>query len=124
LIIGGGIAGNALALFLHKVGIDCTIYEAYAYKDGVGGGLGLAPNGMNVLAALGLVAKVKARSSLALENIFYNQHGTLLASFKNGSPEKYGQPGISILRPALYDIMNDEIQQQGIPIEFQKRLNN
>lgn len=124
LIIGGGIAGNALALFLHKVGIDCTIYEAYPYKDGVGGGLGLAPNGMNVLAALGLVAKVKARSSLALENIFYNEHGTLLARFKNGSPEKYGQPGISILRPALYDIMNDEIQQQGIRIEFQKRLND
>jgi 2-polyprenyl-6-methoxyphenol hydroxylase-like FAD-dependent oxidoreductase len=122
LIIGGGIAGNTLALFLHKAGIDCAIYEAYPYKDSVGGGLGLAPNGMNVLAALGLAEKVKARSSLALENTFYNERGKILARIKNGSPQKYGQPGVSMLRPALYDVMNDEIRRQGIPIEFRKRL--
>jgi 2-polyprenyl-6-methoxyphenol hydroxylase-like FAD-dependent oxidoreductase len=124
LIIGGGIAGNALALFLHKTGIDCAIYEAYPYKDGIGGGLGLAPNGMNVLAALGLAEKVKARSSLALENTFYNERGKVLARINNGSPEKYGQPGVSMLRPALYDVMNEEIQRQRVPIEFQKRLSS
>jgi len=122
LIIGGGIGGNALALFLHKVGIDCAVYEAYPYKDGIGGGLGLAPNGMNVLAALGLAEKVKTRSSLALQHTFYNAGGKILARFKNGSPEKYGQPGVSMLRPALYDVMNEEIKRQGIQIEFQKRL--
>ena len=41
LIIGGGIGGNSLALFLKNVGISSTVYEAYAYKDAVGGGLGL-----------------------------------------------------------------------------------
>jgi 2-polyprenyl-6-methoxyphenol hydroxylase-like FAD-dependent oxidoreductase len=54
LIIGGGIAGRALSLFLKKAGISSTVYEAYPYTQGVGGGLNLAPNGMNVLDELGL----------------------------------------------------------------------
>ncbi len=122
LIIGGGIAGPALALFLKKVGITAVVYEAYAYKDGVGGGLGLAPNGMNVLAALGLAEKVIARGSLALENIFYNERGRVLTHYKNGTIQKYGQPGVSLLRSALYEIMATAMKQQGIEVEYQKRL--
>lgn len=122
LIIGGGIGGNALALFLKKAGINSVIYEGYPYKDGVGGGLGLAPNGMNVLAALGLAEKTKARGTLALENYFYNARGRLIARFKNGEPEKFGQPAVSLMRPALYDVLTEEVKKQGIQIEFEKRL--
>jgi 2-polyprenyl-6-methoxyphenol hydroxylase-like FAD-dependent oxidoreductase len=122
LIIGGGIGGSALALFLHKAGISSTVYEAYSYKDGIGGGLGLAPNGMNVLAALGLAEAAKARGSLALENCFYNAQGRILARFKNGTPEKYGQPAVSMLRSNLYDILTEAAKKQGIGIEYRKRL--
>ena len=51
LIIGSGTAGPALSLFLKKAGISCAVYEAYPYTEGLGGGLSLAPNGMNVLGA-------------------------------------------------------------------------
>lgn len=34
LIIGGGIAGPALALFLNKAGICSTVFEAYPHVDG------------------------------------------------------------------------------------------
>lgn len=122
IIVGGGLGGMALALFLHKAGIKSTIYEAYTYKQGVGAGLGLAPNGMNVLAALGLAEKVKARGMLALENRFYNEHGRLLARIPNGSVEAYGQPAVSIMRPALYDILTEAIRERGIPLLFEKRL--
>jgi 2-polyprenyl-6-methoxyphenol hydroxylase-like FAD-dependent oxidoreductase len=44
LIIGGDIAGPALALFLKKVGISCAVCEAYPYLEGVGG-FNIAPNG-------------------------------------------------------------------------------
>jgi 2-polyprenyl-6-methoxyphenol hydroxylase-like FAD-dependent oxidoreductase len=43
LIIGSGIAGRALSLFLKKVGISSTVYEAYPYMQGVGGGLNSRP---------------------------------------------------------------------------------
>jgi 2-polyprenyl-6-methoxyphenol hydroxylase-like FAD-dependent oxidoreductase len=122
LIIGGGIAGPALALFLQKAGIESVVYEAYPYKEGVGGGLGLAPNGMNVLQALGLAEKVIDRGSLTLENVFYNARGCLLARVKRGARQKYGQPAVSLLRPALYDIMTEAMKAQRIQVEYQKRL--
>lgn len=122
IIIGGGIGGSALGLFLHKAGIPCVIYEAYAYKEGVGGGLAIAPNGMNVLAALGLAEKVKARGSLGLENIFYNQKGQILARYPNGTVSEYGQNAVSLMRPALYDVLCEEINRKGIPIHYCKRL--
>jgi 2-polyprenyl-6-methoxyphenol hydroxylase-like FAD-dependent oxidoreductase len=122
IIIGGGIGGSALGLFLHKVGIPCVIYEAYAYKEGVGGGLAIAPNGMNVLAALGLAEKVKARGSLGLENVFYNQKGQILARYPNGTVTQYGQNAVSLMRPALYDVLCEEINRLGIPVHYCKRL--
>ncbi len=122
LIIGGGIGGTALALFLKKAGIACTVFEAHAYQQAIGGGLGLAPNGMNVLAALGLAEETKARSGLALENTFYNQQGRILARFENGTIAKYGQPGVGILRATLHDILIEAAKKQGIALEFEKRL--
>ena len=89
LIIGGGIGGNSLALFLQQAGISSTVYEAYAYKDAIGGGLGLAPNGMNVLAALGLAETVKARGTLNIENVFNKGYWASADGNNNLSP---GQP--------------------------------
>lgn len=123
LIIGGGIAGNALALFLQKAGIDCAVYEAHKRLDGFGGGLGLAPNGMNVLAALGLAEKTQQRGTMALENVFYNQRGVILARLKNGNTQKFGQPAMSMMRTVLNDVLREAVEQQGIPIEYEKRLN-
>ncbi len=62
LIIGGGVAGPVLALFLKKAGFEPTVFEAAARLREEGGGLGLAANGMNVLAAAGVLEQVRAAS--------------------------------------------------------------
>ena len=55
LVIGGGIAGPVAAMALQKAGIDAVVYEAYSSRaDGAGGGLSLAPNGLDALDAIGL----------------------------------------------------------------------
>ena len=55
MIIGGGIAGPVTAMALQRAGIEATVYEGYATAtDGVGGMLGLAPNGLDALATVGL----------------------------------------------------------------------
>ena len=101
MIIGGGIGGLALALFLNKAGIPSVVYEAFPYKEGVGGGLNLAPNGMKALAALDLAERTIAAGSLALEMCFRNERGKVLARFKNGTIEKYGQPSVSLTRGSI-----------------------
>ena len=55
LIIGGGVCGLALALALKKAGIASEVYEAGPIqREGAGGGFNIAPNGMKVLATLGV----------------------------------------------------------------------
>ncbi|MCK7626529.1 FAD-dependent monooxygenase [Streptomyces sp. RS10V-4] len=54
LVIGGGIAGTATAMALHKAGFDVTAYEAHPdTAEDIGAFLTLASNGMRALAQLG-----------------------------------------------------------------------
>ncbi|GAA2671113.1 NAD(P)/FAD-dependent oxidoreductase [Streptomyces lunalinharesii] len=53
LVIGGGIAGTATALALHKAGFDVTVHEAHHdTAEDIGAFLTLASNGMRALAQL------------------------------------------------------------------------
>ncbi|MEU6476494.1 NAD(P)/FAD-dependent oxidoreductase [Streptomyces sp. NPDC047017] len=61
LVIGGGIAGTATALALHKAGFDATVYEAHPDSAAdIGAFLTLAGNGMRALAQLDASAMVTA----------------------------------------------------------------
>jgi len=122
LIIGAGIAGPVLALFLKRIGIEARIFEASAGPSEAGGGLGIAPNGMHVLTAAGIVERVKAASVEAHESVFENQHGKLLACVPAGDAARYGQPSVAIARPMLQCVLIEEVAAQGIEVVYGKRL--
>ena len=55
LVIGGGVAGSATAMFLAADGWDVEIFESAAKPDDYAGAfLNVATNGLAVLEALGL----------------------------------------------------------------------
>lgn len=61
LIIGCGIAGPVLAMYLQRSEIEAVIYEGRAKPgDEAGAFLNLAPNGVRVLAELGIEDEVLA----------------------------------------------------------------
>ncbi len=122
LIIGGGIAGPALAMFFSQIGIRATVYEAYPALSNIGAGLQLAPNGMHVVAALGLARRVKDAGVIATHMRFQNHLGRHLATVSNGSEERYGQPSVVLARATLHRIIVDEALRQGVRIEYGKRL--
>ena len=129
LIIGGGVAGNALALFLHKASthplskrqFTSTVYEAYPRSEKVyiGGGLGLAPNGVAVLASLGLDEQVKKRAGVAKQSLFWSEGGTQLGRWNH---DDFGEYMYGMMRSTLYDILQEEMEKKGLKIEYQKRV--
>jgi 2-polyprenyl-6-methoxyphenol hydroxylase-like FAD-dependent oxidoreductase len=121
LVIGAGIAGPAMALFLKKAGLSCAIYEARGAGEGLGGGLGFAPNGMNVMAALGLAGALKARGSPVVESTFRDERGRLLASLP-ADDARYGQPAMSMMRADVAAVLSEEVRHQKISLAYGKRL--
>jgi 2-polyprenyl-6-methoxyphenol hydroxylase-like FAD-dependent oxidoreductase len=64
LIIGCGIAGPVVALFLQRAGIEAEIYEARAESTDYGGSfLNMACNGLGVLKTLELDEQVSSQRS-------------------------------------------------------------
>jgi 2-polyprenyl-6-methoxyphenol hydroxylase-like FAD-dependent oxidoreductase len=128
LIIGGGVAGNALALFLLKAAthplstrtFTFAIYEAYPRSEKIylGGGLGLAPNGVVILSSLGLQDQVKNRGGVVKHSYFWTEGGTRLGQWNH---EGFGDYMYGMMRSTLYDIINEELEKRGVSIEYKKR---
>src|SRR6185437_3504873 len=118
IIIGGGIAGPALALFLRRAGISARVYEAYPRAENVGGGFQIAPNGVRVLATLGLRDAVMRGGTEASAFCFHNHHGRVIARIRT---DRAG-PAVTTTRAAFYGVLLDAVARAGITIEYGKRL--
>lgn len=118
IVIGGGIAGPAVSLFLQQGGIEPLIFEAYPQPATIGGGFQIAPNGMRVLRALDLADRVAAAGAPANEFLFRNQHGRQLGRITLGRR----QFGVTMLRAVFHRILLEETARRGVPIHYGKRL--
>lgn len=117
LIIGAGIAGTAAAMACQRVGIDAVVYEAYGRTaHGVGGGLGLAINGFDVLRTLGVADQVRETGWPTNKIALWNGNGRRLALADDGTIE------LTAERSRLYAALYDEVVHRGIPVEHGKRL--
>jgi len=120
LVIGGGIAGPVTAMALQKAGIEATVYEAYEKAaDGVGGGMSLAPNGVDALDAIDCADLIRPLGAPMTGIVLQDWKGRPLAEF--GNP-----PGIRpmqfVWRDELYRVLHDEAARRGVRTEHGKRL--
>ena len=104
-IVGGGIAGLALALGLHRHGILARVYEAAPEITEIGVGITLLPHGMREIASLGLANKLLAAGIENRESTFFNRFGQKLFSEARGKYAGYPQPEIGIHRGRLHGIL-------------------
>ncbi|HEX7522386.1 MAG TPA: NAD(P)/FAD-dependent oxidoreductase [Acidimicrobiia bacterium] len=58
-VIGAGIGGAATALLLARAGAEVTVLERDGHRRSIDGGIILQPNGMAVLAGLGLAGAIE-----------------------------------------------------------------
>jgi len=122
IIIGAGIAGPVTAIFLKRAGIDAQVFEAWPHSTGIGGGLQIAPNGMHVLAEIGLADKMIRKGSVAEAFEFYSQSGAKLGSINKNMQQRFGQPAVNMCRATLLESILATARQTNVEVTFEKRL--
>jgi 2-polyprenyl-6-methoxyphenol hydroxylase-like FAD-dependent oxidoreductase len=122
LIIGAGIAGPVAAILLRKIGIRAEVHEAWPYSTGIGGGLQIAPNGMRVLAAIGLAEEVIARGAICESFDFYSKSGSRLGSVNRNMQQRFGLPSVNLCRATLNETLVNRAWCENVELYFEKRL--
>ncbi|PAD29570.1 FAD-dependent oxidoreductase [Paenibacillus sp. 7523-1] len=123
IIIGGGIAGLAMALFLKRANIESVVYEQATKYGNAGGNFVIHPSGVQVLEELGLGEVLKANSHQMTDIKVMDKGGNSIFGDMEMDGEREGMPHlINIARFHLIDILYQKSIEQGIEINFGKRL--
>lgn len=104
-IVGGGIAGLALALHLHARQIPCRVFEAASELREIGVGITLLPHAMRELTALGLQEPIAACGIETVHSTFYNRFGQLIFTEPRGRYAGYPLPEYGIHRGKLHGLL-------------------
>ncbi|MFI5841265.1 FAD-dependent oxidoreductase [Catenuloplanes sp. NPDC051500] len=117
IIAGGGVAGVATALALHRAGIAAAVYEAHeAGGADAGAFLTVMANGMAALESLGATDAVTAVSYPARTVDLYDARGVNLGHRAISGPAR------TLRRDALYRALQELAVARGIPVHHGRRL--
>ena len=104
-VVGGGIAGLALALGLEQRGIACEVFEAAAEVQELGVGITLLPHATRELQALGLLPGLEAIAIHNQESVFFNRWGQFVYREARGRYAGYEHPELGIHRGKLHGVL-------------------
>lgn len=123
LIIGGGVAGPAVASFLADDGWDVALYDARPEPDDYAGSfLNVATNGLTVLARLGLRERLLTDAHHCPRMIMWSGTGKQLGAVPNG-PAGDPERGSAVVRRGwLHQVLREGAADRGITTYFDARL--
>ena len=116
LIVGGGIAGLALARALRLRGLDSEIVERSRGSPDAGTGVYLPANAFMALKALDLHQSVAARAFVVGRQVFLNHRGQMLFDVALDEVWGAGGPCLALRRGDLYEVLLEGAA--GTPIHF------
>lgn len=117
LIVGGGIAGTASALALHKAGFDVTVCEAHPDSGAdIGAFLTLADNGMRALAQFDAAEAVAAAGFPLTSMSVIAADGTEITTVPLGGHDDPLTHYRCLRRAELAAVLRAEAERRGIPI--------
>ncbi|MFI9270997.1 FAD-dependent oxidoreductase [Kitasatospora sp. NPDC052896] len=123
MVIGGGIAGAAAALALHKAGFEVTVHEAHpSTGEDIGAFLTLASNGMRALAQFDAAEPVADIGFPITTMDVVDEAGAQLAAVPLGEHENPLARYRCLRRAELGAVLQSEVRRRGIPIRYAARL--
>ncbi|AXB41875.1 hypothetical protein A4R43_04490 [Amycolatopsis albispora] len=109
-MVGGGIGGLACALALHQQNRDVTVFERRDRIEGRGTALGMWPEALCALDAIGLGERVRRTGVAQQEMRFRRSDGRTLARLNVGRLERRtGDLPVLISRAALISLLRDAL---------------
>ncbi len=109
-LVGGGLGGLAAAFALRQRGFDVEVFEQASQQREVGAGIGIGPNAVKVLRALGLESALRARGFEAHSIVGRNWttgEALFRVPMKDASEARYGSAHVQIHRADLLEILVD-----------------
>ena len=116
LIVGGGIGGLAAALALERKRAEVIVCEQSPKLFEIGAGIGLAPNAIKALRALGLEDKINAAAYASEFAVIrsWRDGREISRSYQGDYREKFGAPSVTIHRADLLGILADALRSVDI----------
>lgn len=111
-IVGGGIAGLAFALGLHRHGLKPIVFDAVREFREVGVGITLLPHACRELAALGALERLEPLGIENLESVFFNRFGQFVYRELRGRHAGHPFPEIGIHRARLHGVLHQLVLER------------
>ena len=109
LIAGGGIAGMALGLTLHQIGVPFQVFESSATMRPLGVGINVQPTAVRELFDLGLEAELDAIGVRTRDFGLYTRTGRHIWTEPRGLHAGYDWPQYSVHRGRLHMLLYDAL---------------
>jgi FAD-dependent urate hydroxylase len=124
IVVGAGIGGPVVGMWLRRIGVDVVVAEA---RESVarfeGAFLGLAPNGMRVLYALGVAEDVARDGHPCHAFWFFNGKGRHIGTIdRSQDADTLGWSLTMVRRGRLHEVLADAALRQGVDLRFGLRL--
>lgn len=118
LVIGGGVAGLAVAIGLHSKGLKVEVVERNADWSVYHVGIIVQANFVRALHQLG-IGEAAVKAGFGYRGVrFLTPDGNKIAELP-GESEVDGLPGdLGLTRPALHAVLTGEVRRLGIPVRL------
>jgi 2-polyprenyl-6-methoxyphenol hydroxylase-like FAD-dependent oxidoreductase len=122
LVVGGGVAGPAVALATASLGLEVTLLERRGEVDPrEGSWITVAPNGLDALAALGVLDRARAVGHNSRTNRMFGATGRRLGEVSLGVPLEDGTVALTMRRSALAAILVEAAAEAGADVRLGAR---
>ena len=119
LVVGGGVAGPAVALAATRLGLDATVLERRSVADpDEGSWVTVAPNGLDALDALGVLDDARAIGHPSRLNRMFGATGRHLGDVTLGVPLDDGTVALTMKRSALAVLLADAARRRGADVRL------